>query len=97
VRVIGFWPPASPDDAQWTTTSTITWMVVLIAVVILGGFVVKTVRTRLRPKPGDQATVSFDIKSLRDMRDRGELTQAEFKKACEHVGREAREESSPSR
>jgi hypothetical protein len=64
---------ANPDDAF----DAVIWMGVLIGVVIVGGVVVAYLRSRMRTPTGlKQATFTFD--DLRRMRDRGEVTIAEY-------------------
>jgi len=70
------------------SAAAIMWLVVLLAMVLFGGVVALAIRKRYR-SPDDEALPSiFNLETLRKMKDRGELTEAEFKKACEHLHRD---------
>jgi hypothetical protein len=55
-------------------------LVILIAVVVLGGLIVMAVR-RWTVKSADALPDGFTLQGLREMRDRGEISEDEFIKA----------------
>ena len=80
---------ATADDStassgQGDMSDVIIWLVILMVIVALGGFIIVAARRRLSDDPG-AGNPSFNIASLRSMHARGELTDDEFKKACEHL------------
>lgn len=74
---------------EGSSTAAIMWLSILLVVVLVGGFVILAIRRRIRPGGDGSIPVSFNLATLREMKDRGELTESEFKKACEHLHRDA--------
>jgi uncharacterized membrane protein len=65
-------------------THVVVWVGVLIALIIAGGVVVMLLRKRLLAKDDASADVGlFD--ALKQMRDRGEMTQEEYEAARRKV------------
>ena len=75
---------SSPSTGQGDMGDVIIWLVVLMLLVGIGGFIIVAVRRRLSDDPGS-GSPSFNIASLRAMHAKGELTEEEFRKACEHL------------
>lgn len=65
--------------------SVVTWMLVLIVLVIAAGLVLLALRRRLLDEADEVGGSGLDLKTLRAMRDRGELTEEEFERARERV------------
>ena len=77
------------NKVEGSSTAAIVWLFVLLILVLVGGFVILAIRRRIRPGGDSTSPVSFNLATLRGMKDRGELTEAEFKKACDHLHRDA--------
>ncbi|MBG80163.1 MAG: hypothetical protein CMJ39_05565 [Phycisphaerae bacterium] len=75
---------AAPSSSQGEISDVIIWLVVLMGIVAVGGFIIVAARKRLGEDPGS-GSPSFNLAALRDMHARGELSDDEFKKACEHL------------
>ncbi|MDG2423099.1 MAG: SHOCT domain-containing protein [Phycisphaerales bacterium] len=67
----------------------IMWLMLLLGAVLVGGFVILAIRRRYHASKDQTISLSFNLKTLRQMRDQGELTEEEFKKACEHLHKDA--------
>ena len=68
--------------------AAIMWLVVLLAMVLFGGVVALVIRKRYRSMDDEALPSIFNLETLREMRNRGELTEEEFKKACDHLHRD---------
>ena len=82
---------ASPETTGGLNAELIIWLVVLLLVVVVGAFILVFVRRRMHPAGADSPKFSFNLETLREMRNKGELSEDEFKKACEHLRRDASE------
>lgn len=61
-------------------------LVILLAVVLGGGLVIMLVRRKLyAPKGGSDTEGGFSLSELRAMRDRGDITPAEYEATRAHV------------
>ena len=78
---------ANPIQSQ-STEDALLWLLLLLVMVLLGGIVVLAIRRRYQDGDHDELTATFSLSSLRQMRDRGELTEEEFKRACDHLHRD---------
>ena len=65
------------------------WLMLLLGAVLVGGFVILAIRRRYHGTKEQTISLSFNLQTLRQMRDQGELTEEEFKKACDHIHRDA--------
>ncbi|MCH2134338.1 MAG: SHOCT domain-containing protein [Phycisphaerales bacterium] len=79
----------TPDSTGFINAEVIIWLVILLAVVVGGALLIVFVRRRMNPEDGAAPRFSFNLETLREMRDKGELTEEEFKKACDHLRRDA--------
>lgn len=70
------------------------WLTLLLGAVLVGGFVILAIRRRYHSTKDQMIAMSFNLQTLREMRDQGELTEEEFKKACEHLHRDVEEGTS---
>ena len=74
----------SSSSGEGDMSDVIIWLVVLMIIVAIGGFIIVAARRKLSDDPAGGAP-SFSLASLRAMHTKGELTDEEFKKACEHL------------
>lgn len=79
---------SSEETIQGESTAAIMWLVILLLMVLLGGIAALAIRRHFRGSGDIAITSTFDLGTLRKMRDRGELTDEEFKKACDHLHRD---------
>lgn len=71
------------------SAAAILWLVVLLAMVLFGGVVAVLIRKRYRSENDEPLPSIFSLDTLRKMKNRGELTEEEFKRACQHLHRDA--------
>ena len=71
------------------SAAAILWLVVLLAMVLFGGVVAILIRKRYRSVNDEPLPSIFSLDTLRKMKNRGELTEEEFKRACQHLHRDA--------
>ena len=83
----------STVDTQ-SSEEALLWLLLLLAMVLIGGFVVLAIRRRYRGGDVENLPATFSLAALRQMRDRGELTDEEFRRACDHLHRDTLGESS---
>ena len=57
------------------------WLALLVGVVVLGTIVILMVRRLLTNRECESDGTAFTLQELREMRDRGELTEEEFQRA----------------
>ena len=81
---------ANPIQSQ-STEDALLWLLLLLVMVLLGGIVVLAIRRRYQDSDHDELTATFSLSSLRQMRDRGELTAEEFKYGLKSAGYTAKE------
>ena len=72
---------SDPTLAFGAVGSVMMWLGVLLAAVLVGGFGLLIIRRRLLDADADGASMGFDLRSLRQMRDRGEISAEEFEVA----------------
>jgi hypothetical protein len=70
-------PRFTPVIAAGSTGSILLWLGVLLAVTLLGGLGIMWLRRRLLAKD-TSSPGGFDLHSLRQLRDRGDLSPAEY-------------------
>ncbi|MBG83158.1 MAG: hypothetical protein CMJ40_01275 [Phycisphaerae bacterium] len=70
------------------SAAAIMWLVVLLVMVLFGGFVALAIRKRYRSLDDEALPSVFNLETLRKMKERGELTEEEFRKACDHLHRD---------
>tara|TARA_B100001059_G_scaffold83498_2_gene81586 strand:- start:36128 stop:36499 length:372 start_codon:yes stop_codon:yes gene_type:complete len=71
------------------SAAAILWLVILLAMVLFGGVVAMLIRKRYRSVNDEPLPSIFSLDTLRKMKNKGELTEEEFKRACEHLHRDA--------
>ncbi|MEE2906464.1 MAG: SHOCT domain-containing protein [Planctomycetota bacterium] len=79
----------SAKKIEGFSLEALMWLMLLLGAVLIGGFVILAIRRRYHAGKDEAISLSFNLATLRQMRDRGELTEEEFQKACEHLHRDA--------
>ncbi len=72
---------SDPTLAFGAVGSVMMWLGVLLAAVLVGGFGLLIIRRRLLDAGIDAGQSGFDLRSLRQMRDRGEISDDEYEVA----------------
>jgi hypothetical protein len=75
--------------------SVMMWLGVLLVCVLVGGFVLLFLRRWLLDAGADEGAAGWDLRALRLMRDRGEISEGEYELARSRII-EAFSKSSPS-
>lgn len=78
----------SAQRVEGESTAAILWLVVLLVMVLFGGVAAMAIRRHFRSSNDEPITSTFNLESLRQMKNRGELTEEEFKKARDHLHRD---------
>ncbi len=75
-------PALAPTGlALGPVASVMLWLGVLLAAVLVGGFALLFFRRNILDSGAPGASVGFDLRALREMRDRGEISESEYEAA----------------
>lgn len=67
-------------------SSVIIWGSIIAVIAVVGGVAIMTYRHHVLSKDAEQAAPGFTLEELRKLRDRGELSEAEYEIARNRMG-----------